>query len=462
MANLTQSIGTLLKASIFIQLISFGFYPIFTRLYEPSEFGTYGVVFAAVNLFMPLLSLKLDIAIIQENDIKKREDLFHVILTVNLIISFLASIINVIYLNDAVYFSSIYLFLLSFLFLYIFGFFQANNQLFVSEEKFTLFSRALLLEKISMICLKTLGGLFFGNWLSLYLSEIGAKLSALIYQRKVVGYDVKFLRFSSLKVFSWSSYKKYYTYDLASDFLDSASNSVPILIFGIYYTKESLGVFLFVYTLYKVGLKLWGKSTSPVFFKSLVSTKPEDRAKTAEILIRVTISIVVILQTILLLFERSTYRVVFGNEWGEIYDVAFILCLGLSPILLVKNIGNIFRVYGKQNLLAGLGVLNSASFILSAYISSIWLDFKYTIVVFSIVSYLVYNLYVIIGLGVMGIRKIKALKLILPLDLILVLIFYLSFSETSLSQWYMKLVLGGFMFYKLLYLKREWNILGKV
>lgn len=457
MSNLTQNVGILMRVSILTQLISFASYPVFTRLYDPNQFGTYGIVFTAVNFFMPLMGLKLDVAIIQENTIKGRSHLFRAIVTINLFISFLASLFVVIYLNGSVDLSDMYLFLLVFLLLYFFGFYQAHNQLLVSEQKYKDFSNVLMLEKVSITALKILFGLFYGNWIVLFISEIGAKISGIIYQRKVLSYRALIFDQRVINKFDWSRYKNYFTYDLFSDFLDTASNAVPILIFGLYYSKIDVGIFLFVYGLYKVGLKLWGKSISPVFFRTLELASEGDRIKIVETTVNIAVYVIIVTQGILLLIDRGSYVWLFGENWGALYDISFMVCLGLSPILLVKVVSNIFRVYRKQSYLAYLGGFNLILFSSSGFFSAINLEFDNALKVFVATSLIVYLVYIVVALGLVRVPWQSALHRLLRSELIVLVIIYASIDEDILTAWYMKIGLLLLVFYRMYSLVMEWK-----
>jgi len=331
-SEFTRNVLTLMTGTTIAQAIPIAISPILTRIYTPEDFGVFALYMSLLMIFGNLAAGRYEMAILLP---KNNRDAKHIVV-VAIILSFITSLIffflivlfhkeimGVLENNNI----SIWLYLLP---LNIFLFSVASILYYWynrKKEYKTLAHNQILKSSMQGIVNISVGyfskitaGLISGTLLGTFIS--------VIYLFKKVKNDFDKFIFSKYRaILLLKKYQKFPKFLILSNFLESLSNQLPILLISSFFGITIVGFYALSQRIVKIPLMFMGSSISSVF-----------RQKASELLVTTGSCRVLYLNTFKKLFILGTipfiifyfiapdmFRVIFGEEWKVTGEYAQLL-----------------------------------------------------------------------------------------------------------------------------------------
>ena len=279
--NSKSFLGNVLKiasGTLLAQSLGYLFLPFITRLYTPENFGEFGIFMAMFGLISPLLGGKFEVALVLEKDKIQKMNLYLLSAIITLFISVISFLVFFFFRDIIISFFSLainknLLLILPFSLL-LYGLYQANRFLLISNNSFGKISKTIILEKIVTIGSKLILGLFKPSSLGLIISDILAKIAAVFYTTLVI---IKYRLYVSLFKYFYKDevvklikkYKKFPTYELMGDWFNSISNHIPLLIMAFFFNNNIIGFYIFSNSTLKQIIALTSQNFGSVYYKKV-------------------------------------------------------------------------------------------------------------------------------------------------------------------------------------------------
>jgi O-antigen/teichoic acid export membrane protein len=377
-------LGNILKVasgSIISQVIGFLILPIITRIYSPEHFGEFAVLISIFAVLSPLMGGKYEIAIVLEKNINNKSSLYLISTIITLFLSLLLFfifyftgdfIIN--YLNIKItknLFFSIPILLL------IFGILQANKFILTSNNNFGVLSKIIVFDKLINTSSRLVFGIIKPSGFGLIISEFISKTIVVLYSTFMVCKNKLVILKKLDCIYLLKKYKNFPTYELISDWFDSISNSLPLLLLAYYFEDTILGYFSFTLFTLKIFINIFSKSVSSVYYQKISHMDLEKR-KGFTLRLNDSLCLISVFPFLLLILGApEIFSLVFGKEWYEAGSYAQILAPYLFFVFLLKPVVSLYRVYSKQKILLYFNIINLIMFSLATitggYLESIYL-----------------------------------------------------------------------------------------
>jgi len=331
-SEFTRNVLTLMTGTTIAQAIPIAISPILTRIYTPEDFGVFALYMSLLMIFGNLAAGRYEMAILLP---KNNTDAKHIVV-VAIILSFITSLIFFFLIvlfhkqimgvldNNNI---SIWLYLLP---LNIFLFSVASILYYWynrKKEYKTLANNQILKSSVQGIVNLLVGyfgkitaGLIFGTLLGTFISVI------YLFQKVKNDFD-KFIFSKYRAILLLKKYQKFPKFLILSNFLESLSNQLPILLISSFFGITIVGFYALSQRIVKIPLMFMGSSISSVF-----------RQKASKLLVTTGSCRVLYLNTLKKLFILGTipfiifyfiapdmFRVVFGEEWKVTGEYAQLL-----------------------------------------------------------------------------------------------------------------------------------------
>ena len=386
-----------------VQAITIVFSPMITRVYGPEVFGLLGVFMALVAIFTPISALTYPIAIV----LPKYDSDAKGIIKLSFWLAFIISIITAVVLffvgdallqligSEAI---SPYI-----LFMPITMFFSATLQIAqqwqIRKKQFKMTAKIAVIQSLIINGAKTLLG--FINPTALVLIVITA-LSAAIHTLMII-LGVKFKKniqgemasphtTKTIKQLAYH-YKDFPLYRAPQVFINTASQSLPILMLATFFGPASAGFYTLAKMVMGMPISLIGQAFTDVFYPKITEAANNGEnilsllAKSTLILFAVGI----IPFGIVIIFGPILFGFVFGNEWLMTGEYARWLALFFLFNFINKPSVAIVPVLSLQRGLLIYEIFSTGSKVLALIIGFYWFKSDiWAIALFSIFGVITY------------------------------------------------------------------------
>lgn len=324
--------------------------PILSRIFNPAEYGDWGVFSSITTILTVFICGGYEFAIVESQSEKDRISISQLCLIICLIFNFI--LLGIILLSDTfgiriVNFDQTYLIPVYLLFA---GFNSVLHNISNSRKQYRYLAISQVMSGLFMAGIRIpLGimhvhnGLVYGAILSLivvvvYLSIKTNFKEALTYKtdREVFVRIVK-------------EYKNYPLFDAPSTFLVYLSNNIPILILGSHFGKEYLGCYTMVLHLLLLPMSFIGSNMSKVFFQ-LIAEKDSDITKNAESVFKMSFWLGFAVIVFFVFGGDYVLYKFLGDSWAIAKDYALFLSFWSFFTIMFAPLKPIYRVKRKQNI----------------------------------------------------------------------------------------------------------------
>lgn len=374
-----QNIAVVAGGNFTAKLIAILATPVITRLYTPEDYGLYSVFISIIGIVGSFATMRYSVTIPIARDERLADNLLKLCFVITITLSLLWFVGLAVFGNViAVKLSSEqllpYLWLLPIVF-FTKGIYEALNSWAIRVKNFKLITHTIVSQSISSTSIKIglglLGvaplGLFIGH-VAQEAAGIGSLLSKLIKTKQSF---FKELKWGELK-FAANRYKRFPLVQSWSQLLLALGAQLPVLLLGVFYGVEVVGVFGLALGMINLPMGLIGQSVSQVFFAEIskYGNNETDKIYSLSISIVKKMFIISLLPVaILLLLGPWLFETVFGDEWykagiyARYFSLLVLVQFTSSPLV------SVFNVFEKQGLQLMLNIIRVVLVALIFYIS---------------------------------------------------------------------------------------------
>ncbi|WP_062514753.1 lipopolysaccharide biosynthesis protein [Halobacillus sp. KGW1] len=310
------------------QIISFILSPIITRLYGPEAYGIMGTFMALIIIITPIASLTFPSAIVLPRDDGEAKGLIRISIYVSLVLASITFFIILIFQNNIVELLKLdsiqaFLYLIP-LVIILAGIFQVTEQWLIRKKYFSVSAKSTFWQSIITQGSIVLIGLSYPAAVVLVLAQAlkeGLKTTLMmLFMRKsnhIGSLDISRLGNDSLK-YLLKKYKDFPIFRAPEVFLNSLSQSLPILMLTIFFGPASAGYYSICKNVLNLPISLIAKSVGDVFYPKVSESFNDDKDIT-KLIMRATLylSLVGVIPFGLIIWLGPwLFSIVFGADWS--------------------------------------------------------------------------------------------------------------------------------------------------
>jgi O-antigen/teichoic acid export membrane protein len=391
--------------------------PIITRLYTPEDYGIYTVFMSVIGITGSIATLRYSVTIPIAKEERTADNLLKLCFLVTLSLSLLWLLIVGVFkgkISEHFQIENLqhFLWLIPIVF-FGKGIYEALNNWAVRNKGFKLITRTKLSQSVSSSAIKIGFGL-------LNVAPLGLLLGVIAEEIAGIGNILTKLRKASPNFFKNNSFKdiktvaiRYKDFPLIqswSQFLLVFGAQLPVLLLGIYFDNQVVGVFGLAMSMISLPVDLIGQSVAQVYYAEIGRQGKENSVRIYNLsisLIKKLFIIGLFPVGLLIAFGPWIFKLVFGPEWYDAGLYAQLLSFMILTRFISSPISNIFNVYEKQKTQLSLNIIRVVVVLLvfcgSSHLS---LSPTYTIGLYSLSMTLYYGF-----LSVVVLRVVKRYRI---------------------------------------------------
>jgi len=365
---------TLMSGTLMAQIVSFGFIPILTRLYTPSEFGLYSLFFALSSMIGMVSSGNYEQAIMLPKSDRDAQALVFLSILVTIIIVVLLTVVLFIFYDFFLnYFEQTsYLIWLLPISTLIIGLMQIFDAYSTRREFYKKISTTKVIASFITVTTQTisrynfsLNGLVVGK----VLSDIFALLILIQFHIKKQTLQLRYISKRRLKA-NMKRHENFPKYQSLSTLINSFSQNIPLLLFTSLFSPAIAGFYSLTYRAMQTPLLLVSSSTRAVFYQkaSKMYSNGEDiyplYLKTTLGLLKLFILPLVVI----LFFGEDLFIFVFGKQWAESGLIAQIAIFWFLFGFISPPTTVMFNIYGLQRIRLIIQIITLGFRVLAIYL----------------------------------------------------------------------------------------------
>ena len=367
-------IMTLMSGTLMAQIVSFGFIPILTRLYNPSEFGLYALFFALASMIGMVSSGNYEQAImLPKSDRDAQALLFLSILVTVFIVVILTIILFIFYDFFFNYFEKdSYLIWLLPISTLIIGLMQIFDAYSTRKQFYKKIATTKVIASFTTVSIQTisrynfsLNGLVVGK----VLSDIFALLILVRFHIQKHTLQLRYISKRRLQA-NIKRHENFPKYQSFSTLINSFSQNIPLLMFTSLFSPAISGFYSLTYRAMQTPLLLVSSSTRAVFYQkaSKMYANGDDiyplYFKTTLGLLKLFIAPLIII----LFFGEELFVFVFGQGWAESGLIAQIAIFWFLFGFISPPTTVMFNIYGLQRIRLIIQIITLGFRVLAIYL----------------------------------------------------------------------------------------------
>jgi len=355
-SEFSRNIVTLITGTGIAQIIPIVISPVLTRLYSPSDFGTFAFFSALVGILSILASGRYEMALLLP---KREQDALH-ILFLSFILNLLFSLIvlgGIIifhdilmrYIDDRSMELWLYVVPLSVFVVALF------NQLSIFNNRLKCYAdmaRASVIKSFVLSVVQLGTGIWHTGVSGLIGAQIIAQLSANVKLAKnILLREHGNIRISRLKLFALAKrYRDFPRYNLPHAVLSTLSANLPIYLFTPFFGSQVVGYYSLSLMIVFVPLMIIAGATAKVYNQqiSIRYRQREESYLFTKRMLRSLAAKIVPVVVLIGIFSPSLFGMVFGENWREAGIYTQILVPFLLLNVMVSTVAFIPNLVGKQ------------------------------------------------------------------------------------------------------------------
>jgi len=300
--------------------------PIITRIYGPEAFGVMGTFSAMINIIIPIAALTYPIAIVLPKQNEEARGLMKLSIFISIILSIFSLILILLFKDQiAKLFNlteiSSYLYFIPIVIIFA-GLMQIMEQWLIRTKQFSINAKATFYQAAIVNIGKIgIGMLYPVAKVLVFFTAITNGLRAImmyLFSNKIDVLSKKSKNSTDNNLRSIA--KKYYDFPIyraPQDLLDSASQSMPVIMLTTLFSPAAAGFFTIGRTVLRLPTNLIGKAVGDVFYPRIAeaANKKENMSK---LILKATLALALvglIPYGIIVLFGPFLFSFVFGSEW---------------------------------------------------------------------------------------------------------------------------------------------------
>ena len=347
-----KKVAILIFGTSVAQLITIGFTPLLSRIYNPDDFGLFAIIFGISSIISTVIGGRYEIALVQPENDRESLNLSLISAAIMIFVTAIFTLFIIFFENQLGLILNINkdILILIPLVSFLIGLFNILNMLNTRFELYKSIALAKISRAVIQNLLPVILSFLFVTSTNLIIGYMGGFIVTYIVLLKNRFYQILFSNYLSFKYLFhlMKKYKDFALYSAPASLVDSISQQLP-LIFIFYIGGESInGLYFLAARLISIPTSLIGVSFGQVFYKDITSHINSDRPIMPLFTSAIKkLSLVAVPIFILIYFLSPTiFPFIFGEEWKESGNIAqYLGCIfliqfvvsTLSQILLIKN-----------------------------------------------------------------------------------------------------------------------------
>lgn len=349
-----KNISTLALGNSLAQAIPILISPILTRIYDPKDFGIFGIYMACVMVLASLANGQYHLAIVLPTSNNKAFHLSVLAFISTCILTFLLYMIIILFsdniillLNSQEMKTWIYLVPVSVFLMAIYQIYQYNN---TRIKDFKSISISNIYRTSIMSSSQVLLNFIFKDVAGLIMGLIIGTTVAIFYLIRTSKKNIYKIKYKTILAVA-KYYKEFPKINTINNLLYTFSQYSIYVVIGLIYSIEYVGFFTLVQRVMLVPSTIIGNAVGQVFYQKISNSIKsnqvyEDLVYTLKII--VVSSFVIFL--LVYIFIQDIFVIVFGEKWFEAGEIAMYLVPLFFFQFIRASINTITLVYKKQKI----------------------------------------------------------------------------------------------------------------
>ncbi|MFY8188318.1 MAG: lipopolysaccharide biosynthesis protein [Flavobacterium sp.] len=393
-----KNVAKLASGSLISQVFVIVLTPIIARLYSPADYGTLSLINSIVGIVVIVASLRLERALVLVGA-RTSTQLLNLCNTITFLFAILILLL-VLFFDD--FFNQFFkiepaylLFVIPFL-VFVNGILNAFKSFGNSFKVYGLLTTSIVINSILSSSLKVVAAFFFApTALLLVASESISVVVTLVFLFVTFRFANINFQYSFPKLAFVSdtikAQKQFLKYDIVSSLLNNFSWLMPALLLSYYFDKSVVGFYSLGFTMLRLPMNLLGKAIGDVYYKSASDSIDPIALKENTLKIVVKLFGFGLLPIFFItLFGDQLFVLLFGMEWEQAGVYSQILSFWSLIWFVASPISNIYYIKNLQDKLFNFTLisllLRAASLMIGGWLN----DAVVALVLFSIVSFMLY------------------------------------------------------------------------
>lgn len=402
-----NNVLTLMTGTLIGQIITFGATLITGRLFNPTEFGDLTFFVAVTGIFIVISSLRYELAVM----LPERDSEAFTLLILSLILCLvLAAITVVVFLLGkswiASQFSSTqydFIILMSFLFVFSFGAYQALTQWSIRRKHYRRLSLSQVSRAGTTAVFQVIAGVSSSDASGLIAGQVLGQVIALgllafqIWQDERQIIQAEWPTTSDLKSAA-SRYRRFALYSAPQGALNNISQNIPVYLLSAFFGSTIVGHYGLAQRLLSLPLLLIGRSVRQVVMQR-ASEIQHKQGDLLNLLQKTTLGLTAIslLPTaFIILWGPQIFQVILGQQWILAGRYSQWMVLWLFSGLIMAPSGSIISVIDRLKMLFVWDIVQLFCTSVMIILGGLFFDDQFSVATFSVVG-TCFNLYLIVS-----------------------------------------------------------------
>ncbi|HKL86170.1 MAG TPA: oligosaccharide flippase family protein [Treponemataceae bacterium] len=440
-----RSVLTIASGTVIAQAIAVLVSPIITRLFTPEDMGVLASFTAIVSILGTVATGCYDHAIVLPDTDKESNAVAFASLSFSVIFSFVITLVSIIFfkplttalkLNDM---AASWFYLLG-LFVLLTGFELVLNRVAIRNRHFKVLASTQVTQQISSNSIKIAFGFLKSGSIGLFLGTFFGLISRVI-RLGVSEFKIIFSKDNRPAIQDVKKtavrYKKFPLVSSWSGLLNSSSVQLPVILFASLFSPAVAGFYSLSHRILSLPMSLIGQSVGNVFLERAAKAK-DNNAELGRITLDIYSKLILIgsiIMSFVVFYGDLLFPFVFGEQWLEAGKYAQWMAIWMIFQLASSPISTVFIVAEKQGLILGRNLLLFLSRISFILFIPFFDNVLIIIIIYSLLSGLVYLILSIQTLRFVG---IMFHKIFISLFKYCILIFILQFVLFLLLNYFIR------------------------
>ena len=396
-------LATMMTGTVAGQIITLVAMPFLTRLYNPSDFGTFALLFSTISVFGYVACLGYDHAMMLPKDEPTALKLLKLGLLIASSFSVIIGLIVLILPLKLFHVLGIekirnYIFIIPFGILLI-GLTQLFTIWHNRNKNYKIIASNKIIQNISSTAVNLSAGFIKPSVWGLIGGFISGQVIGLVSIIKRSKISFNEIRKTSGLANGAKSYINFPLFLAPMMLLNTISLNIPIYIFSVYYTQSIVGLYSQAYKAINYPLIFITAAFSTVFFQKL--NVSDNKLKIYKYSFFYSLILGFIILSPVMVFGTPLFVFVFGKSWAMAGKMAAILCPFSIISFSVSNVCEVFSVTQKNHILL---VWQIIYFIIA---SSVLIFFRYMQIEFMLAYYSIICSVLYLALAYIGFKILK-------------------------------------------------------
>lgn len=350
----TLGIGTGISQLIPI-LMSF----ILSRIYTPEAYGDYGIFINYANIILVFVCARYEYAIMLPKKEHEAINIFNLCILISLIVCGLLYLILIggdiadIKLVEELpykYLLPAYIFAASIL--------QISNNYANRTERYKVISTAAIGRSViqaaartAMGLMKNFGGLIWGCFIA-----TASSMAYIVFSLNIFRKTRKLMSFKDMKMLM-KRYSNFPKYQMPGSLMNILSTSLPVILLGWFYTKETVGFFTMSISLLYIPISMIGNVLGQLYYKRATSSSKANTSRFALQIFSTNYIIGIAMFFTILIGGEKMFEVLLGEEWSKIGEYSLLLSPWLICSLCLTPLTWTFDAYNKLKTEMNINIL---------------------------------------------------------------------------------------------------------